>query len=232
MKTLFPYKRQKFNNELILENLPDEILDILLRNQDQLKYKKGQLLYHEGATPNGLFYIQKGRVKKFATGYDGKEHIYYICGERELLGYHPMLCDETNPDSAETLEPCELIFIPKGNFMMALKTSPDFHSKLLQNLSHECGAFINATMILAQYSVRERTALALLIINEKYLSGGSLDATIDLSRDDLSNYVGTAKESLVRILRDFKDEGFISSSGRGIVIKDFDALIRISNFFG
>ena len=84
---------------------------------------------------------------------------------------------------------------------------------------------------MAQYNVKERTALALLIVNEKYLQGGSLDAVISLSREELSSMVGTVKENLVRILREFKEGGFITTNGRGIVIKDFDALMRISNYF-
>jgi len=231
MRSLFPFQRHRFNNEVILDELQDNVLDILLKQQEVINYKKGEIVLREGLRPRGVYYIQKGKVKKFTTGYEGREYMFYISGERELLGYHGLLNDETNPNSAETLEDSILIFLPKRNFLRALELSKDLQTKLMRNLSHEYGVFIHFSKILAQFNVREKTALSLLIVNEKYLSGGSLDAVIELSREELASMVGTVKESLVRILREFKDEGIIATKGRGIVIKDFDALLRISNYF-
>jgi CRP-like cAMP-binding protein len=231
MKSLFPFQRHRFNNEVILDELPDDVLDVLLKNQEIIHFKKGEIVFKEGVRPQGVYYVKKGKVKRFTTGFEGREYMFYISGERELLGHHGLLNDETNPNSAETLEDSELIFLPKRNFLQALELSRDLQIKVMRNLSHEFGVFVHFTKILAQYSVREKTALALLIVNEKYLSGGSLDAVIELSREELASMVGTVKESLVRVLREFKDEGVIATKGRGIVIKDFDALIRTSNYF-
>ena len=115
--------------------------------------------------------------------------------------------------------------------MQAYRKSRDFQVKLTRNLSHEFGVFVHLTKILAQYNVRERTALMLLIVNEKFLSGGSLDAVITLSREEMASMVGTAKENLVRVLREFREENIISTKGHGIIIRDFDALMHLSNYF-
>lgn len=231
MKTLFPFSRHRFNNEVIFEDLPNEILDLLLQDQESIFYKKGEIIFKEGVQPHGVYYIKKGRAKKYTSGYQGREYLFYVSSERELLGHHGMLNNEPNPNSAAALQDSELIFIPKNNFLQAINQSQEFQARVMSNLSHEFGVFIHYAKILAQYNVRERTALALLIVNEKYLEGGSLDAVITLSREELSSMVGTVKENLVRVLKEFKEEGFISGSGRGIVIKDFDALLRISNYF-
>ena len=101
--------------------------------------------------------------------------------------------------------------------------------RLLKNLSHEFGVFLNATKILARYTVRERTAINLLILQRKFSVKESL-TEIEMNRDDLSSMVGTAKESLVRMLKDFKEEKLISTKGRIIIIEDLEGLIKASNF--
>lgn len=231
LKSLFPFSRHRFNNELILDELPMEVLDILLKNQEFILFKKGEIIFKEGIHPQGAFYIRKGKVKKYTNGFEGREYVFYISGEREIIGHHGILSSETNPNSAAALTECELVFIPKKNFLSAIKNSEDLLLKVIKNLSHEFGVFVHFTKILAQYNVRERVALTLLIVNEKFIEGGSLDAVIDMSREELASMAATAKENLVRILTEFKNEGIITTYRRGIIIKDFDALIRLSKYF-
>ena len=115
--------------------------------------------------------------------------------------------------------------------MEALNDSKEFQMKVLKSLSHEFGVFINSSKILAQFSVRERTALALLVLHEKYKSGKGEESVIDLSREELASIIGTVKETLVRVLHDFKEEGFVKIKGRGISLTDMEALARISNYY-
>jgi CRP-like cAMP-binding protein len=214
-----------------MAELPDNVLDILLRNQELLMYKKGEVILRQGINAQGVYYVRKGKIRNFSVGYEGREYTFYISGERELIGHHSLISDEPNAYSAATLENSQIIFIPKQDFLSAMEHSAEFQQTVMKNLSHEFAVFVHMTKILAQYNVREKTALALLIANEKYLTGGSLDAVIELPREVLASMVGTVKENLVRILREFKDEGIISTKGHGIVIRDFDALIRLSKYF-
>ena len=104
---------------------------------------------------------------------------------------------------------------------------------MLKNLGHEFGAFIHRTKILAQLTVRERVAIFLLILWEKYvlfLDAKDTPTSINLSRDDMANLAGTTKESLVRVLHDFIEEGIITSKGRSIKIIEPLALIKVSNY--
>lgn len=231
MPSLFPHNRHRFLYEEILEDLPDQALDVLLKDQEEVFFNKGQVIMREGVKPQGVYYIRSGLVKKFSHGFDGREYVFYLSAERELIGHQGLLSEETNPYSASALTDSKLVFIPRKNFLHAMRISKELQQRIIKYLGHEFGVFVHLAKILAQYSVREKTALALLIVNEKFLRGGSLDAVIELSREELASMVGTVKENLVRVLREFKDEGIITTKGQGIVIKDFDALIHISNYF-
>jgi CRP-like cAMP-binding protein len=213
----------------LFDDLPEPILKILKANEKLIKYKKGQLIFHEGAYATGIYYVKKGMVKKYTLGFEGREHIFYLCNEGELLGYHALLSNEPYSDSAETIEDSEIVFIPKDDFLKALNESHQLTHKILKSLSHEFGFFILSTKILSQYTVRERTALALLILEEKFQN--HTDGAIYLRRDDLAGIIGTAKETLIRVLHEFKEDGYIVVNKRPIIIKDRQALIEISNYF-
>ena len=233
MKSLFQFERYLFKSEFLFDGLQKETVKLLYTNQKIINYEKGQIIFHEGTQPTGIHYILKGKVKKYASGHDGRQHIFYLCHEKELLGYHALLCNEPYPDSAAVLENSEIAFIPAKDFLLAIEQSHLLSQKLLQNLSHEFGVFINSTRILAQYSVRERTAITLLVLNEKYKMHQPKNMTVEinLSRNDLASIVGTVKETLVRILHDFKEEGIIESRGRSILIKNPKALEKISSHY-
>lgn len=197
------------------------------------KFKKGQALFVEGSVPTGIFFLKQGKVKKYKSDRDGKEQIIYVCSSGELFGYPALLSGESYSDSATTLEDSEIGFIPRKYFEQVLESSTVFSNKLLKNLSHEFGVLENSIVTFANKTVRERLALTLLILKEKYLDKNFIDkpAEIILSREDLSNMVGTAVETLVRLLHEFKDEGLIETKGRMIRVKDVKSLIRVANFY-
>jgi CRP-like cAMP-binding protein len=229
MTTNFSYSKYSFHNQDLLSGLSDSQSKILTGNRVTAYFKAGQEIFKEGTAPKGIYRVKKGKVKKFATTNFGTEHIFYICGEKEYLGYHAVLSEEDYPDSATALLDCEIEFIPKNDFLKVVDESQILSKRLLKNLSHEFGVFLNATKVLARYTVRERTAINLLILQRKFsiIEGFS---EIEMNRDDLASMVGTAKESLVRMLKDFKDEKLISTKGRIIFIEDLKGLVKASNY--
>src|SRR5690348_12790080 len=86
-------------------------------------YKKGEIVFREGGIPTGIFYVLSGRVKKYKTTAKGGEQIFYLCSEGELMGYHALLGEVLYPDSAATIEEAQITFIPKDNFLKALRSS-------------------------------------------------------------------------------------------------------------
>jgi CRP-like cAMP-binding protein len=197
------------------------------------KYKKGQRIFVEGSIPTGIYYLKSGKIKKYKADRDGKEQIIYICNSGELFGYPALLSEGSYSDSAAALEDSIVAFIPKDDFLQVLSQSSILSNKLLKNLSHEFGVLVNSVATFAHRSVRERLALSLLILKEKYRVKGneSKPVEINLSREDLSNLVGTAVETLVRLLHDFKDEKLIETEGRKIRVLNIKQLVKIANLY-
>ncbi len=225
INTLFPYKRYSFINEPVMENLPKNILDQIEENKTVLNLKKRQVLFHEGTIPMGIYVLKTGKVKKYTQGVNGKEHIFYLIKENEIFGYHSLLSEETYSHSAACLTDCTFELIPKKIFYWVIENDSEILHRLLKSISHEFGVFIINSKILAQHSVRERTALSIIKL-EQFFN----DHCIKLSRRDLSNIVGTSIESLVRVLHDFKEEEVIDIKESMITIKDMKKLIAITNF--
>jgi CRP-like cAMP-binding protein len=124
------------------------------------------------------------------------------------------------------------VFIPKEDFLSVLNNSAILSSRLLKLLSHEFKVLINGLALFSQRTVRERFALQLVVLREKYktdsLTGNFVE--INLSREDLANLVGTRKENIVRILSDFKKKKILKTQGRKIIIQDVKKLVEIANF--
>lgn len=229
----FPADKFHFRSDSVLKGLPKSDLEFLESRMVTSKYLKGKTIFSEGSYPSGIFYIISGKVKKYKVDRDGREQIIYVCINGELLGYPALLSEEPFCDSATTLEDSIIAFIPKADFLQILNQSTELSTRLLKNLSHKFGVLENSIATFAHKSVRERLALSLLILREKFeeKGRGNKEIEIILSREDLSNIVGTAVETLVRLLHDFKVEGLIATEGRKISVLNAKALVKIANFY-
>jgi len=227
---LFPIDKWNFKSQSILNNLPEEEYAYLCANMLEQRYNKGEIIFREGTVPAGIFFIKKGKVKKYQVDHTGKEQIIYVANSGELIGYHAILADERYPDSAATLEDCAIAFIPKEDFLNALERSTVLPRRLLKTLSHEFAVLINSISVVAQRSVRERLAIALIVLREKFKEGigPGEKIMISVSRSDLANMVGTGDENIARFLTEFKRAGIIISKGRKICVTNVKKLIEIS----
>src|SRR5690606_1231119 len=176
------------------------------------------------------FCISTGRVKVYRMGLDGKEQIIKISAAGDLLGYKALISDQHYLLSGEALEDCLVCFIPKDDFLELLKPGSEFYMNLLKAVCEEHGTIASKITEMAQLSVRQRLALSLLMLNDTYgleqdVNG---DIQINLSREDLANIVGTATESLIRLLNEFKKDGLIETHGRKIEVKNPEGLLRAS----
>ena len=229
----FPFDKFNFKSDSVLEGLPEEDLDLLNKNMVSHTYKKGEILFREGSYPTGIYYIKKGKVKKYKTDKEGREQIFYVCKKGELLGYHALISEEKYTDTATTIEESIIAFIPKDDFLKAIQISSILSNRLLKCMSHEFGVLVNSLTIFAQRTVRERLALSLTLLRDKYKKDdqGKKPVELDLSRDDLAKFVGTARETLVRVLHDFKEEGLITTNGRKIILKKPLEISKIANLY-
>jgi len=224
----------RLKTDQLFEGLTTEELELLTGSGVTHRYRKGEIIFREGGIPTGIFYVQSGRVKKYKATINGGEQILYLCGEGELMGYHALLSEEFYPDSASTTEESQITFIPKDNFLKVLRSSSTLPNTLLKALAHEFSVFINSITNLATKTVRERLAFNLLLLDEKFKSPDypNTPGNINLSRTDLANMVGTAKETLVRLLQDFKRAGLIEKTSKTIHLIDRKGMIKEANLMG
>lgn len=229
---IFPIDKWNFTTQSILNSLSEEDYKFLISSQDKQKYQKGEHVFKEGMIPSGIFFIHKGKVKKFKVDQKGREQIIYVANSGELIGYHAVLAEERYPDSAAVIEASLITFIPKDHFLKILAESPLFAQRLLKALSHEYSVLANNISVFAQRSAVERLAIALIVIREKYKpeTPEGMEISIDISRNDLANIAGIATENVIRLLKDLKTEGIIETEGRKIWVKDIIKLVERSNF--
>ncbi len=231
IKGLFPIDKWDFKSGSILQDLPADELELLLANTTEHLYSKGQVIFRESSFPTGIYFIKEGKVKKYKVDKEGREQIIYVANTGELIGYHALLAEERYPDSASVLENSQIIFIPKADFLAVVNDSKILARRLLKTLSHEFSVFANSLALFAQKSVRERFAMQLILLREKYKQDfvPGMDVEINMSREDLASLVGTARENVLRILKDFKEEGILQTKGRKIIIKDISKLLSAAN---
>ena len=186
-------------------------------------YSKKQVVYAEGKRPRYLYYVKSGKVKAFKSNEDGKEYItdLYIGGD--FIGYPALIEDHNYEDSAVALEESEIIQIPRDDFQNLIygdiAVATKFIRIITQNVKNKEERLLN----LAYSSLRKRVAKALVDINEKYNEPGE-SKPIEVSREDIAHYVGTATESLIRTLSDFKSEKLIEIKDGKIVVANPDKL--------
>ena len=229
---IFPIDKWNFKSESIVLDLPKKDWELMMGNSTEQIYSKGEVIFRECAVPSGIFYINEGKVKKYKVDHEGRERIIYIATAGELIGYPAVLAEDRYPDSAAPLEESKITFIPKEDFFAALQQSSVLSRRLLKTLSHEFAVLVNSLSIFGQKSVRERLALQLIVLWEKYKVNvqPNKEVEINISRSDLANLVGTARENVVRLLSEFKEDGLVSTHGRQIIVNHPEQLIRIANF--
>ncbi len=220
-----------FNSQFILSELPSKDREFLENVMLDKKYRKSQPIFTEGTLPSGIFYLQSGKVKKYKMDNDGREQIIYIYNAGEFFGYSSVLSESTYGDTTVAIENSIISYITIENFNEILNESSSFSRLLLKSLSHEFSVLANHMAVLSQRTVRERVALNLLILHDKYKVDDTAHTYITLSRSDLANMTGTVVETLARVLHDFKHDKLIATDGRKIQLLKIERLIQIANFY-
>ena len=192
-------------------------------------YKKKDDIYKEGAYPKGIYFVSSGKVKTYQTNQLGKELITELHKEGDFFGYLSLLQEEKYSGSATALEDSEIYMIPKEEFFSLIYKNAEVSRKFIEILSNNLLENEKQLVKLAYNSVRKRVAEALVKLSDKYKKEGEQKFSMNVSREDLSNIVGTATETVIRTLSDFKEEKFIEVSGGTITILEYDKLAKMKN---
>lgn len=186
-------------------------------------YMRKQTLYQEGKRPRFLYYLVKGKVKAFRTHDDGKEYITDMFSEGDFIGYSSLIEDKNYDHSALVLEDAEVMQIPREDFLQMIYGDINVAAKFIRIITQNVKEKEERLLNLAYSSLRKRVANALADLHDKYASGHK-DTIIDISREDIAHYVGTATESLIRTLSDFKAEKLVEIREGKIRVTDADKL--------
>ena len=213
-------------NTLIDEARGKKALEQLSEEREVRHFKKKEILYQEGNLPNKIFYIVKGKVKIYKINDYGKEYITELYSEGEFFGYHPLIAGTKYIDYAATMEESEICYIPKDDFTALLYGNRDFSAQFIKMLANEVEDKEAQLLSLAYNSIRKRVAEALVALDKRSLEG---EDKISIQRDDLASMVGTAKESVIRTLTDFKTEDLISIENGLITILALQKLKDMPN---
>jgi len=193
-------------------------LHSLTEDRNINKYKKKQIIYSEGNHPNRLYYVLKGKVKTYKTNEDGKELVTNLFSPGDFLGHIALLEGTAYQDTAAAMEETELAIIPKEDFDELFNRNPEVAKKFIQLLAKNISAKESQLLGLAYNSLRKKVAEALILLQNKYQEKKSEKYVIDISRESLATIAGTATESLIRTLSDFRNEKLIDIKDGNITI--------------
>lgn len=186
--------------------------------------KKGEVIFEEGEALNGVYCVRDGICKLTKLSANGKDQIVKLVVKGELLGQRSLISDENANLKATALNDMELCFIPKTEIIHDLKRNSDFSFDVLKTLAKDLKEADDIIVNMAQKSVRQRLAEVLVSINESFGTNPDGTLSVILSREDFASIVGTATESAIRVLSQFKKEGLISTIGKQIKIEDLNGL--------
>lgn len=193
-------------------------------------YKKGEYIFKEGSVPYGVFCVNTGKIKLSKSGDDGREQIIRLVKPGDPLGYRSLLSGQRYNASAVALENCGVCFIPKEIFLDILQKDSSLSMEMMKMLSDDLGKATMQLTRLAQKPVRERMAEAILFIKETYgLAPDGHTINASFSREDIANIAGTATETAIRLLSEFKRDGIIDLQGKKIIISDIEKLVSTAN---
>ncbi len=199
-----------------------------LKQKGKLRsYAAKQVIYVENDEADYLYFVKTGQVKTYQRFKDGRELSSDIYKDGELFGYESICCGVPHADNAATLTNSELVLIAKADFMDALFNQQEMATAFIELLSGNIRFKENQMLKLAYFSVRKRVAEALVQLAKKFAVNNADYCTLKISRDDLAAFVGTASETVSRMLADFKEEKLIEKQGNAIHVVSIKKLSNI-----
>jgi len=207
----------------------EDALKALSEDRNINHYVKRQVIYSEGNHPLRLYFVQKGKVKTFKSNDDGKELTVGLYNVGDFFGYISLLENSVYKETAEAMEDAEIAIIPREDFESLINENPDVARRFIRMLASNITEKEVQLLGLAYNSLRKRVADALLTLQRKYHRPGAQPFSIHISREDLANIAGTATESLIRTLSDFRSEKLIEIRDGQIVIANERKLAAMLN---
>lgn len=205
----------------------DEVIK-LANSKTTYTIKKGDSIFDEGEITNGVFCVKDGVGKLSKLSANGKDQIVKLVKSGELLGQRSMISNEPANLSAKALDDMEVCFIPKTEIITFFNQNNQFSMNVMKTICEDLKDSDNHTVSLAQKTVKSRLAETLLYLHDTFGENKDKTLQIQLSRDELASMIGTATESCIRLLSDFKKLDVIELIGKKIILKNINALKKMA----
>ncbi len=192
-----------------------------------MQFKKGAVIFHEGDKANGFYMVAKGKIKVFKLSYEGKEQILHVYGPGNAFGEVPVYKGKNFPASSMALEKSEIIFLPRDKFVDMITQTPGLGMNLLADLSRRLREFTIQIENLSFKKVPARLAAYILTLSQEQQN--EKQVTLPISKAQLSNLIGTAPETVSRILKKMMDSSYIKVETKTILIEDYEGLLELSD---
>jgi CRP-like cAMP-binding protein len=190
--------------------------------------KKGEPIFEEGESVNGIFCIKEGVCKLSKLSANGKDQIVKLMKPGELLGQRSMISEQPANLSAIALEDMEVCFIPKSEVIGFFNQNNEFSMNMMKSVCGDLKEADDHMVSMAQKTVKQRLAETLLYLHDTFGKNDDETLKIQLSREELAGMIGTATESCIRLLSDFNKLGLIALTGKKIILKNCNGLRKIS----
>lgn len=196
------------------------------------RYKKGQTLFVQGTHPFGIYCISTGNIKLTKSDASGKESIVRIAGKGDVLGHRSLFTDAQYGATATALEDTEVCFLDRKYILEVIEKQPSVSLSIINKLSRDMGAAEEKISSYHQKNVRERLAELILLLKQTHgesMEEGRYKINLRLTREEMATMIGTANETLIRFMTEFKDEGLIEQEGKVLFIKNEEKLLEWAN---
>lgn len=211
-----------------LKALNTEELNDITNSKTTLTFKKGEALFEEGDSTNGVYCIQAGICKMTKLSANGKDQIVKLAQEGDLIDKRLIISEELSNTSAIALEDMQVCFIPREPILKAFSNNNQFSLLMMRSICSDLKEANEMIMNMAQKSVKSRLAYTLLHLQDQFGIDNDKSLKINLSRDELATMIGTATESAIRLLSELKKARFIDLQGKKILILDPQQLKKLA----
>lgn len=194
-------------------------------------YEKNECIFEENRIPSSLYCIQSGQVKIYKKVTHHNQFLFRIAKKGDIIGYSYLLTEAPYTISAVAMEQCKIAIIPRNIVLDLLDKNSAFMHKYLELLSVEFNYTIEVAGNFAYKPVMGRLAQALLFLSKTCKNEYNPLGTIQITRRDLASFTGTVKETVIRILKKFKQDKTIEISKKGITILDPEKLVFICELY-
>lgn len=225
--------RCPFREDRLFCDLPESAVRTLQEIKATSIYPKGAMLCLEGQRPRGIFILCTGRAKLSTTSADGKSIILRIAEPGEVLGLTAMIGETAYEATVETLEPTQANFIPQADFVRFLDQYPEVSMKVAQQLTHNCKcAYEEIRSLGLSSSVPEKIARLILKWADHPLSmpgkkSSEIAIRVTLTQEEIAQFAGTSRETVSRVLGNFKKKGLLRVQGATWYLPDKAALEKL-----